>query len=467
MIRALRAPTTLPALLANTVAIAALLAGMFALGAAAQQPPAARSQAAQELELRRGTLDETEQRAAALQSDVAKIKEERDRLNTQLLATAQLVQKSEAQMTLIESRLGELEAQEQDVRGSLAQRHDQIAKLLSAMQRMGRDPPPVVVTRREDALAMVRSAMLLAKAFPGLKGEAEELAGKLNDLVRVMTEIRSEGERLRSETARLNDARTRLASLMESKRRSLAERQRELDAVRKAAAEISKNVADLSELISRLDRTVAEKTGLGDYEKETRRQAEAAALADSKTDQAATPDSGTKLAALPRMPAVPPIALEPRGPLAGNPGRMKPAIPFHQAKAQLPLPAQGRRVIAYGDKTQFGSASKGIVIETRHGAQITAPCDGWVVYAGEFRSYGQLLIVNAGGGYHVLLAGLSHIDVQVGQFVLTAEPVGTMAAKPQGKAQDSAPVLYVEFRKEGRPIDPEPWWFEGSQKVQG
>jgi septal ring factor EnvC (AmiA/AmiB activator) len=77
------------------------------------------------------------------------------------------------------------------------------------------------------------------------------------------------------------------------------------------------------------------------------------------------------------------------------------------------------------------------------------------------------LIINAGDGYHVLLAGLSHIDVQVGQFVLAAEPVGTMAPEPPGKTQDSAPVLYVEFRKEGRPIDPDPWWFEGSQKVQG
>ena len=113
------------------------------------------------------------------------------------------------------------------------------------------------------------------------------------------------------------------------------------------------------------------------------------------------------------------------------------------------------------------------MLETRAGAQITSPCDGWIVYAGEFRSYGQLLIINAGGGYHILLAGLSQIDVQPGQFVLAAEPIGTMsgssAASP--KTQTSAPVLYVEFRKEGRPVDPDPWWVdtrqEGHQKVQG
>jgi septal ring factor EnvC (AmiA/AmiB activator) len=153
-----------------------------------------------------------------------------------------------------------------------------------------------------------------------------------------------------------------------------------------------------------------------------------------------------------------------------TPGRIKPAMPFVEAKGLLPLPVQGRRVLTFGEKTQYGSQSKGIVLETRQGAQVVSPTDGWIVYAGEFRSYGQLLIINAGGGYHILLAGLSQIDVQLGQFVLAGEPVGVMSAvakSAQAKAQDNAPVLYVEFRKEQRPIDPDPWWADGSRKVQG
>jgi septal ring factor EnvC (AmiA/AmiB activator) len=161
----------------------------------------------------------------------------------------------------------------------------------------------------------------------------------------------------------------------------------------------------------------------------------------------------------------------------GSPGRIKPAIAFNVAKGKLPMPAQGRRVLSFGEKTQYGGQSKGLVLETRHNAQVTSPCDGWIVYAGEFRSYGQLLIINAGGGYHVLVAGLSQIDVQPGQFVLAAEPVGTMSGVPrtaqittqvsaQDSAQTSSPVLYVEFRKDGQPIDPDPWWVAGHQKVQ-
>jgi septal ring factor EnvC (AmiA/AmiB activator) len=91
-----------------------------------------------------------------------------------------------------------------------------------------------------------------------------------------------------------------------------------------------------------------------------------------------------------------------------------------------------------------------VVIETRHSAQIVAPCDGWVTFAGEHRSYGLLVIINAGEGYHFVLAGLGETDVQAGQYVLVGEPVGTMpkdATRPQ-------PVLYLELRKDGQAIDP-------------
>jgi septal ring factor EnvC (AmiA/AmiB activator) len=165
------------------------------------------------------------------------------------------------------------------------------------------------------------------------------------------------------------------------------------------------------------------------------------------------------------------------GLMPGNPDRISPAVPFQSAKGKLPLPARGRKALGFGDKTQYGGTSKGIVLETRFDARVTSPCDGWVVYAGEFRSYGQLLIINAGGGYHVLIAGLSQMDVGPGQFVLAAEPIGTMSSAPRtaqlatektGMGQvpkPSSPVLYIEFRKDGQPVDSTPWWAPSDQKV--
>jgi septal ring factor EnvC (AmiA/AmiB activator) len=443
---------------------------------AAAQGGLAPDEARKRLESDRGRLEATERRSKELQKDLDKIAAERQRINARLVETAKLIQQSEAQLSLIESRLGELGAQEKHLREALEARHGSISALLAAMQRMGRNPPPVMVTRREDALAMVRSAMLLASAFPELRGQAVALSEQLNDLVRVMRSIRDESEKLRRETARLNDARVRLAGAQEEKRQSLTERQAELAQVRQAAAEFTKNVADLSELIAKLDKEVAEKTGLGSYEKEI---AAAAPVPPAPTAEqpsaSASPPPGSTAGPTPPSPTEDPsssVVLAPSGDRVAmlTPGRIKPAIPFAEAKGLLPLPAQGRRVLTFGEKTQYGSQSKGLVLETRHGGQVVSPSDGWIVYAGEFRSYGQLLIINAGGGYHILLAGLSQIDVQLGQFVLAGEPVGVMttAAKTtSGKTQDNAPILYIEFRKDQRPIDPDPWWVDASRKVQG
>jgi septal ring factor EnvC (AmiA/AmiB activator) len=155
-----------------------------------------------------------------------------------------------------------------------------------------------------------------------------------------------------------------------------------------------------------------------------------------------------------------------------DPGRLAPAVAFAATRGRLPLPVNGVRIREFGTADGFGGNQKGVSIATRTGAQITAPCDGWVVYAGAFRSYGQLLILNAGGGYHVLLAGMERISVDLGQFVLTGEPVAVMGSGSQVSAAAAAkpkqPVLYVEFRKDGTPIDPGPWWATNEgEKVRG
>ncbi len=116
----------------------------------------------------------------------------------------------------------------------------------------------------------------------------------------------------------------------------------------------------------------------------------------------------------------------------------------------------------FGAADGLGGTERGLLIMTRTGAQVTAPCDGWVVFAGNFRSYGQLLIINPGGGYHVLLAGMERITVELGQFVLTGEPVAVMGNGPKTATAvtlgSSQPVLHVEFRKDGNSIDSAPWW---------
>ncbi|MEZ5844987.1 MAG: peptidoglycan DD-metalloendopeptidase family protein [Hyphomicrobiaceae bacterium] len=499
---------------------AALRGGFFAVlaasacwGPAVAQTPSptgdpARAERERQMSTRQGELDAAERRAVDVAREIERLAAERAQAKSQLVEAANAVQKSEARLTEIEERLVELTARETRQRTLLAGRHAELAKLLAAMQRMGRNPPPVIVTERKDVLEMIRSAKLLARVFPELNEKAVALSKELRQLEAVASEARGERDRLRAETNRYNTERTRLAALLDTNQKITAERERELAAIRRESDTIRRSVTELGELIRRHDQLVSRRAEIAAYEDEVRRQkaAEAAreaaeraragaAAAAPGTVQGATPggapstappaavavptapppQEGVKVAMnVPRPPVperpVQPIVLAPgSGRAITNPGRLKPEIPFYRAKGKLPLPSSGRHVIRFGETTQLGSRSPGLVISTRPGAQITSPSDGWVLFAGPFRSYGQLLIINAGDGYHILMTGLSRIDVQVGQFVLAAEPVGAMSpvAGPKTDGASEGPVLYVEFRKDGKPIDPSPWWAEGQKKVQG
>jgi septal ring factor EnvC (AmiA/AmiB activator) len=409
-------------------------------------------------------LDETEQQLQSsrakqegLAKDIAALDKERARLNTELIEAGQRVQDSEAKLSETEAKLAELTEQVTIIQNSIAERKEAIVKMLSAMQRIGRTPPPALVTRRDDALAVVRSAMLLADVFPELKYQADNLSRELEGLVTIETSIREQRDKEKSATGRLASERSRVDHLLEEKKTKLAQGEAELAEVKVAAAEQAKAVTDLNDLIGKLDAQIA-KVEIAQYDAEL---AAERALRDRLEQQAMATPSNEAVVEL--KPASTKVAF-------ASPDRLKPAMPFEMAKGSLKLPAQGRRLKRFGDAGAEGSSSEGVSMQTRAEARIIAPADGWVVYAGEFRSYGQLLIINAGGGYHILLAGMSRIDVSLGQFVLAGEPIAVMgnsAVSGQGGDENSRPVLYVEFRKDGKPIDPDPWWAQASEKVQG
>jgi septal ring factor EnvC (AmiA/AmiB activator) len=414
-----------------------------------------RDEAKQKLNKTEQELQSSRVKAQGLAQDLAVLAEERAKLNSGLIEAGKRVQASEAKLSETEAKLGELTEQVTVIQNSITERKEAIVKMLSAMQRIGRTPPPALVTRRDDALAVVRSAMLLADIFPELKYQADNLSRELEGLVTVENGIRDQRDKEKSEAERLASEQGSLDRLLEEKKRASAQGEAELADIRRSTADQAQAVTDLNELIDRLDAQIA-RVEIAQYDAEV--AAERALLARAQQQALATPTNESV------------IEIKPGTKVAfASPDRLKPALPFEAAKGTLRLPAQGRQVKRFGEADPAGSTLKGISLQTRGEARITAPADGWVVYAGEFRSYGQLLIINTGGGYHILLAGMSRIDVSLGQFVLAGEPIAVMGntAAPSQGDDSSRPVLYVEFRKDGRPVDPDPWWAEASEKVQG
>lgn len=388
----------------------------------------------QELEKIRADQRKAAEAEAALKRDIESIGADRRKLNEDLVNTAARMRGVEARITATEARLKPLDDKERAIHKSLDSRKAVIAEVLAALQRIGRRPPPALIASPEDALASVRTAMLLGAVLPEMRHETAALASDLAQLVGVRKNIAEERENLNREVESIGVERKRLAALVTERQKQQAEREKSLESERTRAVELARQADNVKDLIAKLEQNL---------DSAARAAREAA-----------------------RIDANPALAV------SRDPGRLAPAVAFVSLRGRIPIPVNGVKIRDFGAPDSIGGTEKGLSVATRAGAQVTAPADGWVVYAGPFRSYGQLLILNAGGGYHILLAGMERISVDLGQFVLTGEPVAAMGNSSHIAAilatGSSQPVLYVEFRKDGTPIDPGPWWAAGDvEKVRG
>ena len=426
----------------RAVLIAALC---FAVSTAqAQQPAAPNGQSGgklgalkqhdEELKALHDQQQKSVETEAGIKRQIEEIGADRRKLNQALIDTAARVRDVEAKAAATEEKLKPLDARETALRKSLDDRRGVIGEVLAALQRIGRRPPPALISSPEDALQSVRTAMVLGAVLPEMREQVSTLAHDLAALIAVRKDITAGRDKLKSELASLGQERTRMSALIADRQQQQTEREKQLATERAHASDLAQKAGNLQDLIAKLEKGLDPATRAARERQEQAQRPSMAALHD--------------------------------------PGRLAPAVAFASLRGRLPIPVNGVKLKEFGDPDGIGGAEKGVSIATRAGAQITSPADGWVVYAGPFRSYGQLLILNVGGGYHVLLAGMDRISVDLGQFVLTGEPVAVMGSGSRIAAILAAgstqPVLYVELRKDGTPVDPGPWWAAGEgEKVRG
>jgi septal ring factor EnvC (AmiA/AmiB activator) len=376
------------------------------------------------------------ERLAKLAADIAAIKKDHASITAALIQSAMTEQKLGQDIEDIGSRLEGLKTQEQKIRASLAARRNVLAEVLGALQRMGLNPPPAILVKPEDALSSVRSAILLGAVVPELRQQTDILLADLKEQSRVTASIEAERARLTTAVGDQTAEKKRLSMLLEAKQKLETDTQAEMAAEKQRSEALAAKAGSLKELIASLE-----------AQADQSRKAADDAKAASATSSANEPDASDGTAA----PPVPEI------------NQLTAAAPFSALQGQIALPVTGRIKRRFGADDGNGAVMLGDMVATQSGAIVTAPADGNVLYAGPFRSYGQLLILNAGDGYHVVLAGMSRISVATGQSVLAGEPVGAMgearvASTSASKTTNATPELYVEFRKDGKPVDPAPWW---------
>lgn len=403
------------------------------------------------LEAVRADLENARARREALEREIASLENDRASLNEALVTVGARRQEVEGEIAATGARLDGLADERAAIRKRVDTRRDVLIEVLAALQRMGADPPPALVVGPDDALGSVRSAILLGAVVPHLRAETRVLMADLDAFETVRGRIAAERDTLAKQLKSVEDDAIRLSLLAERKAKLIEGSRAALLAEQRRAAALADRATSLSGLIADLEQEIASarKAAAAARAADERRAArETARLEAARADIERAREAGRPLSAG----------------IFSDVGRVEPAIAFAEAKGLLPLPVAGRTVRAFGAKLSRGTA-RNMSIRTRPGAHVRSPADGWVLYAGPFRSYGHLLIVDAGGGYHVVLMGMSSTSVVPGRFVLAGEPVGRMAtggddviAIADAAVSDEGPVLSVEFRSNGRPIDPGPWW---------
>ncbi len=398
----------------------------------------------QELQDLQNQITLSESRKQELDAEISKLELDRTAINRSLIDTSTRSRALEERINRSAKRLEELRGDEAGVRESLKERRGLLIEVIAALQRMGHKPPPALLVTPEDALTSVRSAILLGAVVPEVRAETEILATELNELVRIKQDISSSRERLTADLGGLAEEEQRLSYLLEEKKNLSNAARNELAEQTALAAELAGKAGNLQGLIDQLETQITS----------VREAAEAAKRAEAERQA-----NEEKMIAEARS--------DTNKPNFADTSRIAPAMAFAQAKGLLPRPVTGVELASFEQRTNTGEISQGLSIATRSESRVLSPSDGWVIYAGPFRSYGQLLIVNAGEGYHIVLAGMERINVELGQFVLAGEPVGIMGASRIASNVNvdlgsTRPVLYVEFRKDGNSIDPSPWWAKTS-----
>lgn len=382
-----------------------------------------------ELQAVERAIGRSHSRQQNLQKEFDSLQQENDDISQRLVDTASLIQAREAVITASEDKISTLAMEKEALRESLGVRNEQLSKLLAGLIELDQNPPPALVAQPHDALQAVRAAMVFGVAVPAVRAETANLVRDLARLEKLQTEIAFEKQGLTANVEKLRLTNLQLEQLLARKKELLQAAGSELQQERERAAALAAKARTLTELMKALS-------------EDARRRDSAKAEA---VRHSLPPD---------------PEAIE------------KPRLAFTDSAGMLDFPAQGQVVRRYGDPDGFGGQSKGIFIATRPSAQVIAPSQSRVEFAGIFRSYGQLLILDVGEGYHVLLAGLGRVNVQTGQAVKAGEPVGEMGEAPaQGtmvgdQLSDPRPIVYVEFRKAGDAIDPAKWWIGGSKEAR-
>lgn len=399
-------------------AICAALAVAVPQGGA-QSDIAALDPSEAQAELQRATREseraDARARRFAAQADEAT--EAAEKTARQAAAIAAQIQRAEADISAARARFSLAKTERAALSARLAERQQPLVRLTSALQTTARRPLGLSALQPGSLKELVYVRAVLDSAVPEIRKRTATLRGDLEQGRAIEAREQRALAALSASEEELKAKRAELAKLETQQR--LASRDARSSAAREGerALALAEDARDLDGLVDRLDQNAS-----------LRRE----------------------LAALPGPIRRPSGLASPEASIIRETSETPTRAPTRTANSRPPtdlqLPVQGRTIAGFGEMRDSGSRSTGLSLAPADGAQIVAPATGRVAFSGPYRGFGRIIIIEHDGGWTSLVTGLSLADVDVGDEVIGGSPIG--------RAADSDPIITIELRRAGKPVNP-------------
>jgi len=376
-----------------------------------------------------GKLPSSAQQLNTLQTEMAKDKpavanakqkseqlsQEATSLRQKLIDSAAKVESLERETVTLDGEIAQLEQQNDALTKGFERDRISVTKLLAILERLQHDMPPALAVRPDDALAAARGSMLVGASLPPLYAQAAKLAARIDALRTTRLALVKRRADAASVASQLTNARGDLENLTTQKEAEAQEAGGEYDTLKTRLDVIAAQAADFQALVNRV--AALRRTGSG--------------------------EDGIVIVTAANSGSL--------GPL--NKGSLLPPV------VGAILPGSG----GTGENAKENSKNPGLTYATTRGAQVIAPSDSRVLFAGPYHKSGQVLILEITTGYDLVLAGLGRVTVRPNDELLAGEPVGNMPAEGPSPIER----LYFELRENGHGLDPRPWLSLELRKAKG
>ena len=346
-----------------------------------------------------------EQRAGRLEAASASASDEAGKARGAAAAVAARIQSVEAEIDADEARIAVVEQLRAEQRARLAAKQGPTVRLIAALQTMALRPPALALVQPGSMRDLVHIHAVLAGVMPIVRTRTAELRADVErgHLLRLAADGALAAQKSAQE--QLIAQRQHLAALEARKRAESVQYASGAMAEQDRAIAMGEEARDITELMGRVDDAAAVRA---------------------------------------RLETLPGPILRPARPGAPRALPVETAI----ATAAFPayrLPVVGQVVTGLGEVSETGVRARGLTIATRSGAQVVAPTSGRILFAGPFRGYGNIVVIDHGLGWTTVLTSLAALDVKVGDPVDSGSPIG--------RAGTDRPTVTVELRRRGRPVD--------------